>query len=123
MFRPMLRPGQGFKRFRILERVGVISEKGRPVTSSKANRGEFMGIISQADPKEVEQAKQAGSPITHTIVQHGSSPRAGSNDILELPGNSCGDKARKFMVRGEPKDPGELGHVLIYKVEERTDLK
>lgn len=122
-FRPMLRPGQGFKKFRVLRRVAGLTSSGRPTTSSLQSAGEFFGIITQADPKEVEQFKQAGSPITHTIVQHGAANLAKSEDVLELDVSQCGDQARRFLVRGEPKDPGELGHFLIYKVEERADLK
>lgn len=122
-FRPMLRPGQGFKKFRILRRVGGLTNTGRPATSSLKSAGEFFGMISQADPKEVEQFKQLGSPITHTIVQRGTTHRAKANDVLELDESQCGDKHRRFMVKGEPKDPGELGHFLIYRVEERTDLE
>jgi hypothetical protein len=75
-------------------------------------------MISQASPKEKEQHKQLGSPITHTIVQRGTLNRAKANDVLELP-----TEKRRFKVIGEPQDPGELGHFLVYKVEERTDLK
>ena len=121
-FRPMLRPGQGFKLFRVLRRVGITTNTGRPTTSSLASQGEFYGIISQASAKEIEQHKQLGSPITHTIVQRGTTFRAKATDILEL-GEGCGDKKRRFLVQGEPKDPGELGHFLIYTVEERADLQ
>ena len=119
-FRPMLRPGQGFKLFRVLRRVGIVSSNGRPHTSSLASQGEFYGIISQASPKEVEQHKQLGSPITHTIVQRGTGFRAKATDVLEL---GSDENKRRFLVQGEPKDPGELGHFLIYTVEERADLK
>lgn len=120
-FRPMLRPGQGFKPFRVLRRSGGLSPKGRPSTSELKPQGEFFGIISQADPKEIEQHKQLGTPITHTIVQRGTINRAYANDVLELV--NCGSDGRRFLVQGDPKDPGELGHFLVYKVEERKDLK
>ena len=121
-FRPMLRPGQGFKLFRILRRVGGLTDSGRAHTNSKAPQGEFYGMLTQASPKEIEQHKQLGSPITHTILQRGTTPRAKATDILELV-TGCGDKARQFMVKGDPQDPGELGFFLLYKVEERKDLK
>lgn len=121
-FRPMLRPGQGFKLFRILRRVGAITPGGRPHTNSKAPQGEFYGMLTEASPEEIEQHKQQGSPITHTILQRGTNPRAKDTDILELVTGS-GDKARQFMVQGDPKNPGELGFFLVYKVEERKDLK
>ena len=120
-FRTMLRPGQGFKLFHVLRRVGITTNTGRPTTSSLKSQGEFYGIISQASPKEIEQHKQLGSPITHTIVQRGTAVRAKATDVLELV-DGCGDKKRRFLVQGEPKDPGELGHFLVYTVEERADL-
>lgn len=119
-FRPMLRPGQGFKPFRVLRREGDLTDSGRPHTSELKLQGEFLGIISEADPKEVEQFKQRGTPITHTIVQRGTENRAKATDVLEL---GEGESIRKFLVKGEPKDPGELGHFLVYRVEERADLE
>lgn len=116
----MLRPGQGHKLFRVLRRVGTTTSTGRPHTNSKAPQGEFYGMITQANPKEIEQYKQLGTPITHTIVQRGTAIRAKATDILELVDGS--DNHRQFLVQGKPKDPGELGHFLVYKVEERTDL-
>lgn len=128
-FRPILRPGQGFKQFSVLRRAGGLSDSGRPVTSKLQPQGSFYGIISQAEPKEIEQWKQLGTPITHTIVQHGTKDRAHADDVLELKEPPTvrvagrDQKTRRFIVRGEPKDPGELGHFLIYRVEERGDLQ
>lgn len=121
-FRPILRPGQGFKKFSVLRRVTLISERGTPYTGDLLPQYEFYGMITQADPKEVEQFKQLGTPITHTIVQRGTANRAKATDVLELSTGTVGQE-RRFRVQGEPKDPGELGHFLVYKVEERTDLK
>lgn len=123
-FRPMLRPGQGFKLFRILRRVGATTATGRPHTNSKAPQGEFYGMLTQASPKEIEEHKQLKSPITHTVTvpQQGLKHRAKANDIIELV-TGCGDRGRKFMVKGDPQDPGELGFFLVYKVEERDDLQ
>lgn len=120
-FRPMLRPGQGFKLFRVLRREGGLTDKGRPTAPTLNPQGEFYGMITQASPKEIEQHKQLGTPITHTIVQRGTMNRAKATDILEL--SQCGCDLRRFLVQGEPKDPGELGHFLVYVVEERADLR
>ena len=120
-FRPMLRPGQGFKLFRVLSREGGVTATGRPRKKGESTQGEFYGMITQATPKEIEQHKQLGSPITHTIVQSGTVNRAKATDILELVVGE-GEKGRRFFVQGEPQDPGELGHFLVYKVEERADL-
>lgn len=117
MFRSLLRPGQGFRRFEVKSRTGGVTEKGRAYTGSLQKTGEIIGIISQASQKEVEQWKQNGHPITHTIVQHGSKDRAKATDVLHIP-----DTERNFLVQGV-QDPGELGHFTIYHVEERVDLK
>lgn len=117
-FRPQLRPGQGFKPFRVYRRNGGTTPTGRPYTTELEEKGEFFGIISQATPTEMEQHKQLGTPITHTILQRGTKNRARATDVLELV-----DEGRRFTVKGEPHDPGELGHFLVYKVEERADLQ
>jgi len=125
-FRGMLRPGQGFKPFKVLRRGKGVSASGRPHTSSLEEKGEFFGILSQASPREQEQWKQKGSPITHTILQRGTKDRANADDILMLsPPARCGNppKPRFFLIKGEPRDPGELGHFLVYHAEERNDLK
>ena len=121
-FRPMLRPGQGFKLFRVLRRVGIVSSKGRPHTSSLASQGEFYGMLTEASPEDIERYKKLDTPITHTIVQRGTAHRAKAKDVLELVDPNSEDKARRFLVTKDPKDPGGLGHFLIYKVEERDDL-
>ena len=117
MFRGLLRPGQGFKPFTVYRREGATTKTGRPVAGQLERQGVFLGIISQASPKEIEQHKQLGHPITHTIVQRGTDNRAMATDVLELE-----HEKRRFLVHGQPKDPGELGHFLIYTVEEREDL-
>lgn len=127
-FRGLLRPGQGFKPFKVLRREGATTVTGRPYTGSLKPVGCFYGIISQASPREQEQWKQLGTPITHTIVQRGTKGRAKATDVLELEtgGCCCGceePQTRRFLVQGEPQDPGELGHFLVYRVEERNDLQ
>lgn len=126
MFRGLLRPGQGFKKFRVFRRVGGTTAKGRPTTSKLELQGEFFGIISQASPKEIEQHKQLGTPITHTIVQQFTKDRGYANDVLELTEFSPTERkevTRTFLVQGSPHNPGELDHFIVYKVEERKDLQ
>ena len=121
-FRGMFRPGQGFKPFLVLKRVSKRTNTGRPTTGHLEPVGEFFGIISQASPTEKNQSKQSGHPVTHTIVQRGTENNAVETDVLELnePGSN-GNKTRRFLVQ-TVRDPGGLGHFLVYKVEERTDL-
>lgn len=116
-FRPMLRPGQGFRPFRVLQRESGLTEKGRPYTNALKPKGTIFGIISQAKQSEKEQWKQSGHPITHTIIQRGTQNRAQATDVLELEGTD-----RRFLVQ-DVRDPGELGHFTVYHVEERLDLK
>lgn len=122
-FRGLLRPGQGFKSFRVLRREGATTPGGRPYTGALAPCGEFFGIITQATPREVEQFKQLGTPITHKIVQRGTTNRAKATDVLELSTSNNDIPPRRFLVQGEPRNPGDLGHFLVYTVEERSDLK
>ena len=124
-FRGQLRPGQGFKPFTVLRRTGATTTTGRPYTATLETIGSFYGMITQASPREIEQFKQLGTPITHTILQRGTADRARADDILELSVNRYGheEAPRKFQVKGDPQDPGELGHFLVYHVEERKDLQ
>ena len=122
-FRGLLRPGQGFQRFCVLRREGEVSGSGRAHTGSLKEQGNFLGILTEADPKEIDRYKQLGTPITHTIVQRGTKDCAKAEDILELRYPPETEKpSRKFIVRGDPKNPGDLGHFLVYRVEERKDL-
>ena len=124
MFRGLLRPGQGFKPFAVYRRVNTKTKSGTPVTGNLERQGAFLGIISQASPKDIEQHKQLGHPITHTIVQRGTENRARATDVLELELGPLGpgEKPRRFLVQTHPHDPGELGHFLVYHVEERFDI-
>lgn len=116
-FRPMLRPGQGFKQFKVLRKEGGKTEKGRPTTSILKPQGTFYGIVSRTDPTETDQNKQKGSPKNLTIVQRGTKNQARANDILER------EDGRRYLVKVDPKDSGGLGHFTVYKVEERDDLQ
>lgn len=116
-FRGLLRPGQGFKEFFVFRRKGSIAASGRPKTASMEPAGSFFAIISQASPRDAAQWKQLGSPITHTVLQRGTKSMATADDVLCLP-----EEKRAFLIKGKPHNPGELGHFLVYHVEEREDL-
>lgn len=118
MFSGLLRPGQGFQIFEVLQRIGVMSATARPETYLEPS-GTIRGILVQSDPKEVEQWKQDGHPITHTVIQRWDKFPAKATDVLQLKAKD--GKARHFLVQGV-KNPGELGHFTIYFVLEREDL-
>lgn len=122
-FRGHLRPGQGFKPFTVYSRVSSRTASGRVTSGELEPQGVFLGIITEATAKEIEQHKQQGHPITHTIVQRGTVNRAKATDVLVLENElKENGKPRKFLLPKHPKDPGELGHFLVYHVEERDDL-
>lgn len=117
-FRPMLRPGEGFVTFKVYrDEEGGLDAKSRVISSGLKLQGEFKGIISKTDPTEKEQHKQRGTPKVYTIVQRGTKNGAKATDILEH------QDGRRFIVKGDPRDPGGMGHFLVYKVEERDDLQ
>lgn len=119
-FRGHLRPGQGFRPFGVYRKSGKTTATGRPQTGGYEAVSCIYGILTQASPKEQEQWRQLGTPITHTIVQRGTEGRAKGNDRLAL--EEDGD-IRYFQVQGKPHNPGELDHFLIYHVLEREDLQ
>lgn len=117
-FNGFVRPGEVTKTFTVYRRESGTTDKGRPYTKELAKVGEIDGIISQKSPKEVEQSKQKGHPVTHTIIQFRPQFRAEAEDVLVIE-----DEGRRFFIKDKPRDPGELGHVLVYHVEEREDLQ
>lgn len=117
-YRTMLRPGQGNKLYRILRGEGGLTAKGRPTTSVLKPQGEFNAIISQDSPDDTEQHKQPGSPIRYKLIQSGTTPQAKADDILERV-----EDGKRFKVKKDPRNPGSLGHFLVYSVEERDDLQ
>ena len=116
-FRAFLRPGQGAKPYTVLRKNGGTTKTGRPLNGQLEPIGKIFGIISQASQTEQEISKQNGHPITHTVIQRGAKDRAVVTDVLEM----CGTN-RRFYVQSV-RDPGELGHFTVYKVEERGDLQ
>lgn len=124
MFSGLLRPGQGFKKFEVYQVTSSRTPGGRPMPGQNEQyKGTLIGIITGASPEEIAQHKQQGHPITHTIVQRLTKDqvRAEATNVLKLKGPD--DTVRKFLVKGKPTDPGELGHFMVYKVEEREDLE
>ena len=118
-FRGLLRPGQGCKTFTVLRRKSGTTATGRPKTTRLEPDGEILGIISQASQREVEQSKQNGHPISHTVIQRGTENKAKPTDVLELDNNG---EPRRFLIQ-TVRNPGEIDHFIVYKVEERVDLQ
>ena len=121
-FRGHLRPGQGFRPLTVWRREGGVTATGRPYTGELTEQGTLLGIITQCSPEEIDQFKQNGHPVTHTIVQRGTKNRAKETDVLEVKPKVEGGDSRYFLVQ-TVHDPAELGHFTVYKALERSDLQ
>ncbi len=125
MFHNFLRPGQGFRQLTVLRRAGGVTDNGRPETGAFTPSGEITGLIMLASRGEIEQWesreqwKQERHPVTHKIIQNGTQNRLSPSDVIESVSEG---KTRRFIVKGA-HDPAELGHFIIYFVEEREDLQ
>ena len=108
------RPGQQLKTFEVYKPQSGADSKGR-IKSNLANAYAFdlRAPITQAKQKEIEQYKQQGHPITHTVKATGH-PDVSASDVLKL-----GD--RKFYVENTT-DPSELGFELWIWCEERKGV-
>lgn len=115
MFTASLLPGQGFCPLVIWRKSGSIGKTGRPEGKYTPTKGTFLGIVTNASQKEIEQWKQNGHPISHKITSYSAGVAAKATDYLVM------DDGRQFYIRGT-KNPGDLGLTLIYYVEQRQDI-
>lgn len=114
----LLFPGQGSQKFVVKRANPGTSNSGRVKPDSYSTLCEFMGVLTSAHPKEQEQWKQNGHPVTHKVVQplpRKAEDQAVAGDFLCLNG-------RLFMIKGI-RNPGELNHYNVYYCEERRDVK
>ena len=111
-------PGQGFQTFTRLARKTAVTGAGRPWGGGLQEQGAMDGILTNIDPREAEQWQQDGHPVTHKIVQWLTENQANPQDVLVL---QDGDTTRTFLIQGL-RNPGELGHCIVYYCEERRDL-
>lgn len=120
MFRiPFYRPGQGFKTFTVKKLGKGLTASGKVQSGVYTDVGTITGILASATEKEQEAWKQKEHPITHKIVQMGTSNFATATNYLVL--SEPGKKDRYFYVQGTG-NPGELNHMMRYFVEERNGL-
>ena len=116
MFTPNLVPGQGFKRFQILKKVGGVTDTGRAWSKGYERSGEYiLGILVDANQSEQDQWKQSGHPVTHKIIEYGAMVKAKATDYLRT------DDGRKFYVTGI-NNHADLNVAVSYYVEERYDV-
>lgn len=117
MFTANLLPGQGFQPFTVYRENNNVTSTGRAMKGTVAPTDiTMLGILIRANQQEKEQWKQAGHPITHTIVEYSAMKKAKATDYL------VAADGREFYVQGT-KNPGDLNVTMIYYVEERQDIK
>jgi len=125
MFHGFLRPGQGFRRFTVLERKGGLSENGRPQSETFTPTGEIIGMLMLASHEATRQWKDNDSykqnvhKVLYQIIQYGTANRAKPADILEW---KDGEKVRRFTINGI-HDLAGLHHFTAYFAEEREDFQ
>lgn len=117
MFTANILPGQGFMNMEVYEESGGLTASGRAVEGGYKPAGKtFLGLVTNASQKEIDQWKQNGHPITHKITQYGAENPAKATDYISAANGV------DYYVQGR-KNPGELNVTMIYYVEERLDLK
>ncbi|MCB6569986.1 hypothetical protein LI142_10795 [Eubacterium limosum] len=95
-------PGQEKKQFTVLRKSSKRNTRGKVIYGYDPQKpvSSFLGSLSQASQKEIEQWNQNGHPITHTVVVYRCCD-ARSEDIVVV-------ENRKFYVQGK-RNPAELG--------------
>lgn len=109
-----LRPRQVFEKFLVTTKITRINDIGRSVTEFKPKGEILFGVVSSAEPKEVERWKALSHTVTHVVIQHLGHIKAQVGDCL-----ISGEK--KFLVQAVD-NPAGLGQFTIYYCEERFDL-
>ena len=109
-----LRPRQIFEKFLVTEKITRLNDIGRSVTEFKPTGEVLFGVVSSAEPHEVEKWRALKHEITHVVIQHLGHVKAKVGDCLIK-----GEK--KFLVQAVD-DPAGLGQFTIYYCEERFDL-
>lgn len=117
MFTPNIVPGQGFIPFEIFTKKGGLTGTGRAVPSQyEPTTQSFLGMLTNANQKEVERWSKNDHPITHKVTSYGAMVKAKATDDIKSKDGRC------FYVQGV-KNPGNLDVTMIYYVEERADMK
>lgn len=105
------RPGSEIQDFSVYEKTTSTGGHGRvKEVPGETPVSTLSGALASASQKEVDQWKQNGHPITHTIVVYGTT-MADAGDVVSL-------GERKFYIQGK-EDPGGFGIRQVLFCEER----
>lgn len=117
------RPGQGFSNVYAFSVQNTL-KSGRPCQSGYERIGSFKGIITETSPQEKEKWKSSEHPVTHKIIQRGTTDlKIKPNDILTIGFDDLSEADKKYFVRAKPRNPGNLNHFTVYYCEERTGIE
>lgn len=109
-----LRPRQIFEKLQVAEKVTRLDDRGRSAIEFKPTGEEILGVVSSAEPREIERWKSLSHEISHVVIQHLGRIKAKVGDMLIK-----ADK--KFLVQAID-DPAGLGQFYILYCLERFDL-
>jgi hypothetical protein len=111
MNKPRLKaPAMMLQTFTHVLKPETIGRRAQPVESDIGGL-EFQGVLTAYNAGRRLQLQQAQHPITHTIVVFSSPPAAVEGDFFE-------QGQRLFRIHGIG-DPGDMGAVTVYEVEEK----
>jgi len=111
-----LMPGQELRKFEVF-RTGVRrTDSGRIMDNGREKIGEIKAILAAAKPEERERWGQLEHPVTHKIIQQGAPA------FKIIPGDSIERGESRYIVQGQPYDPGGISHWTIYYCDERSDI-
>ena len=117
----MLRPGQEFKDFDILEKKTTKSKAGSVGRSLAFEKVGFLkGVMTATSPKETEFWKQRGHEVSNKIVQQ-YGQKAEKGQFLQRV-NAVTGETNTYYIEAV-RNPGGLDHFTVYLVNERDDLK
>ena len=109
-----LRPRQVATKFLVGAKITRLNDIGRSVTEFKPTGEVLFGVVSSAEPHEVERWKALSHTVTHVVIQHLGHVKAKVGDCLIKEG-------KIFMVQAVDDVIG-AGQFYIYYCEERFDL-
>lgn len=110
---PFFRPRQDKKDFLVVQVIASPTARGRPMSGEEKILATIRGVLAPVDQEQVQQWKQNGHPISHSVIQENPNYLAPVGCILRY-------QNRRFEVKGAI-NPGEISHFCIYYCLERLD--
>lgn len=107
------RPGQDRKTFNVIQISAPPTIRGRPMSGEEKTLATIKGVLAPVDQDKIQQWKQNGHPITHSVIQENPGYIASAGCMLRYQG-------RRFEIKGSI-NPGELNLFCIYYCLERLD--